>query len=52
MNCNMRRDKLASQHIEVALVYKEMLGLDEAIGYLQRESIPRDIAERVLLTER
>ena len=51
MNCNMRRDKLLSQHIEVALVYKEMLGLDEAIGYLQREGIPQDIAERVLLTE-
>lgn len=51
MNCNMRRDTLLPQHIEVALVYKEMLGLDEAIGYLQRESIPRDIARRVLLTE-
>lgn len=48
----MRRDNLLSQHIEVALVYKDMLGLDEAMGYLQRESIPRDIAQRVLLTER
>lgn len=52
MSCNMRRDNLLSQHIEVALVYKEMLGLDEAVGYLQRESIPQDIAQRVLLTER
>jgi hypothetical protein len=48
---HVRRENIVSQHIEVALVYKEMLGLDEAIGYLERECIPRDIAERVLLTE-
>lgn len=47
----MRHEKLISQHIDVALVYKEMLGLDEARAYLEREHIPRDIAERVLLTE-
>jgi len=52
MNGNMCRDKLLSQHIEVALVYKDMLGLDEAIDYLQRESIPEDISQRVLTTER
>lgn len=49
---NLRRDTLMSQHIEVALVYKDMLGLDEAMAYLGREDIPKDIAERVLLTER
>jgi hypothetical protein len=48
---NARRNDLISQHIEVALVYKDMLGLDEAKDYLERESIPRDVAERVLLTE-
>lgn len=48
---NARRNDLISQHVEVALVYKDMLGLDEAKDYLERESIPRDIAERVLSTE-
>jgi hypothetical protein len=48
---NARRNELISQHVEVALVYKDMLGLDEAKNYLERESIPRDVAERVLLTE-
>jgi hypothetical protein len=49
---NARRNDLIAQHVEVALVYKEMLGLDEAKDYLERESIPRDITERVLLTEK
>jgi hypothetical protein len=49
---NARRNDLISQHVEVALVYKDMLGLDEAKDYLERESIPRDITERVLLTEK
>ena len=48
---NARRNDLISQHVEVALVYKDMLGLDEAKDYLERESIPRDVAERVLSTE-
>lgn len=30
MNCNRRRDKRLSQHIEVPLVYKDMPGMDEA----------------------
>jgi hypothetical protein len=47
----MRRRSLVSQHIEVALVYKDMLGMDEAIAYLTREDVPREIAERVLFTE-
>jgi len=48
---NARRNHHISQHVEVALVYKDMLGLEEAKDYLERESIPRDITERVLLTE-
>lgn len=51
MFVNLRRNKLMSQHIEVALVYKDMLGLDEAMAYLGREHIPKDIADRVLLSE-
>lgn len=52
MFVDLRRNKLMSQHIEVALVYKDMLGLDEAMAYLGREDIPKDIADRVLLSER
>jgi len=48
----VRRRNLVSQHIEVALVYKDMLGVDEAIDYLERERVPREITERVLLTDR
>ena len=48
---NMRSKHLVAQHIEVALVYKDMLGLDEAMAYLERESVPHDIAKRVLLTD-
>lgn len=51
MRNDVRHEQLISQHIDVALVYKEMLGLDEARAYLERAHIPRDIAERVLLTE-
>ncbi|VXC61449.1 hypothetical protein [Massilia sp. 9I] len=51
MRNDVRHEKLVAQHIDVALVYKEMLGLDEARAYLEREHIPRDIAERVLRTE-
>ncbi|WP_440967299.1 hypothetical protein ACL58G_13295 [Massilia sp. GER05] len=47
----MRSKNLVSQHIEVALVYKDMLGLDEALAYLAREGVPGDIAERVLFTD-
>jgi len=51
MKVDLRHEKLISQHVDVALVYKEMLGLDEARAYLQRENIPRDIVDRVLFTE-
>lgn len=51
MKVDLRHEKLISQHVDVALVYKEMLGLDEARAYLQRENIPREVADRVLFTE-
>lgn len=47
----LRRGNLVSQRIEVALVYKQMLGLDDAAGYLEREGVPEEIAERVLYSE-
>lgn len=49
---NLRSKNLIAQHIEVALVYRDMLGLGEAMAYLEREGVPRDTAERVLLTDR
>ena len=52
MAWQVRRQNLVSQRIEVALVYKDMLGVDEAMDYLDRERISREIAERVLFTER
>jgi len=52
MTFKARRNNLLSQRIEVALVYKDMLGLNEARDYLNRESVPAEIVERVLLTER
>lgn len=51
MRNDVRQEKLISQHIDVALIYKDMLGLDEARAYLEREHIPRDIVQRVLFTE-
>jgi hypothetical protein len=48
----VRRESLVSQHIEVALVYHEMLGLDEAVRYLEQEGVPEDIIERVLFDGR
>lgn len=51
MRVDLRQEKLIPQHVDVALVYKEMLGIDEARAYLQRENIPRDIIHRVLFTE-
>jgi len=51
MTCTPRRENLVSQHIEVALVYKQMLGVEDAIAYLQRENIPRNIAEQLMQRE-
>jgi hypothetical protein len=47
----VRRGNLVSQHIEVALVYREMLGLEEAVEYLEREGVAREIVDRVLFTD-
>lgn len=49
MNWNARHNQLISRHIDVALVYQDMLGLDEALAYLERADVPKEIAERVLI---
>jgi hypothetical protein len=51
MMFSVRNNSLVSQHVEVALVYRDMLGLDEAMNYLVREGVPGDVAIRVLLTD-
>jgi hypothetical protein len=52
MMFHLRSQHIVSQHVEVALVYKAMLGLDEALDYLARAGVAPDVAERVLLTDR
>ena len=48
MGIRIRRHTLVSQRIEVALVYKDMLGVDEAKAYLERENIAESITQRIL----
>ena len=48
MTVLMRRNTLISQHVEVALVYRNMLGMDDARAYLARENVPESIALRIL----
>jgi hypothetical protein len=38
--------------VDVALIYKDMLGITEARSYLLRENVPENIVERVLQTGR
>jgi hypothetical protein len=50
MTGNLRRKNLISQHTQTALIYKDMLGVDEAMAYLARSGVSLDIVERVVLT--
>jgi hypothetical protein len=43
-----RRNKLISQRVEVALIYKEMLGVDEAKAYLAQDGLCATLVERIL----
>lgn len=43
-----RLDTLTAQRLEVAIVYLEMLGFDDANEYLQSVGMPSDLAYRVL----
>lgn len=52
MKFRQRRNLLFSQRLDVALVYKKMLGIDEARAYLLRENMPEHISERVLCSGR
>lgn len=46
-----RTDELTAQHIQVALVYKQMLGVQEAEEYLLSVGIPAHIIYRVLQSD-
>jgi hypothetical protein len=46
----VRNNTVMSQRIEVALVYQEMLGRDEAVRYLAQEGLPKETIARVLLS--
>lgn len=43
-----RLDALTAQRLEVAIVYLEMLGFDDAYDYLRSVAMPSDLAHRVL----
>jgi hypothetical protein len=47
-----RHNLLVSQRVDVALIYRDMLGINEARSYLLRENVPETIIERVLCTGR
>lgn len=46
-----RSDELTEQHIQVGLVYKQMLGVHEAESYLRSVGIAPHLIYRVLHTE-
>lgn len=49
MNEKIRVQNLMLQQIDVALVYKDMLSMEEATTYLEQTGLSRDSAERALL---
>ena len=48
MGIRVRTNTLISQRVAVALVYREMLGPEEAKAYLERENMPESIVQRIL----
>lgn len=45
---NERKDNLMSQHVEVGLVFKVMLGKQDAADYMLGTGVPVEVVERVL----
>ena len=43
-----RVDKLTAGRVDVAIVFREMLGADDAAAYMEANGIPAHVAERVL----
>ncbi|GGY38190.1 hypothetical protein [Pseudoduganella albidiflava] len=47
----IRKDQLTAQKVGIAMVFREMLGPDDARAYLSAENIPEPVIERVLAGE-
>lgn len=45
-----RVDRLMAQRVEVAIVFRNMLGVEDAATYMAGNKVPRPVAERVLAT--
>ena len=43
-----RVDRLMAQRVEVAIVFRNMLGVEDAASYMMANDVPRQVAERVL----
>ena len=43
-----RTDNLMAQRIDVAIVFRDMLGAEEATNYMIENHVPRHVIERVL----
>ncbi len=43
-----RLDRITAGRVEVAIIFKEMLGTDDAAVYLAEKGVPQGVAERVL----
>jgi hypothetical protein len=48
MTALRRLDRLAAGRVEVAIVFKEILGTEDAAAYMAQNGIPQHVADRVL----
>jgi hypothetical protein len=48
MTTARRIDHLMAQRVEVAIVFRDMLGAAEAASYLTENAVPRHIIDRVI----
>jgi len=46
-----RVDRLTAGRVDVAIVFRDMLGAEDAAAYMAANAIPRHVAERVLSGE-
>ena len=48
MSESRRVDRLMAGRVDVAIVFRKMLGAEDAAAYMEANGIPRHVAERVL----
>ncbi|MBB3219611.1 hypothetical protein [Pseudoduganella umbonata] len=46
-----RKDELTAQKVHIAMIFREMLGPDDARAYLHAENVPEPVIERVVSGE-